>query len=122
MSESESNEEDHDMEDVDEGVSHKPFKDSKPSSEFGGSEEEGSNSSNSSDFIVEDDNVVELPAQFSMESHQDLSHQFKKIFQLFVHVAVQTPKRRESFMKSRLAGGQLPVVDLILNNCISLAR
>ncbi len=121
MSESESNEED-DMEGVDEGVSHKPFKGSKPSSEFGGSEDEGSNSSNSSDFIVEDDNVVELPVQFSMESHQDLSHQFKKIFQFFVHVAVQTPKRRESFMKSRLAGGQSSVVELIFNNCITSAR
>jgi hypothetical protein len=80
-----------------------PFKGAKPSSELNGSEDEILDSGDSSDFIVEDDNVFQLPAQFSMESHQDLSHQFKQIFQFFVHIAVQPPKRRSSFMKKKLA-------------------
>jgi len=39
-----------------------------------------------------------------METHQDLSHQFKKIFEFFVHIAVRPPKRRSSFMKKKLTG------------------
>ena len=81
----------------------KPFRGSKPSSErIGESDDEEIDSGNSSDFIVEDDNVVDLPPQFSMETHQDLSHQFKKIFQFFVHVAVHPPDKRANFMQSQL--------------------
>ncbi|KAF9264667.1 hypothetical protein L218DRAFT_925102 [Marasmius fiardii PR-910] len=56
------------------------------------------------DFIVEDDGdaSAELPLEFSMESHQDLSHQFKKIFQLFVHVATRQPSDRHDFMLNTL--------------------
>lgn len=118
MSDADSNEED---EDIDyEGEPYEPFKGSKPAFKSGVSEDEDGDededSPNSSDFIVEDDNVFALPAQFSMETHQDLSCQFKKIFQFFVHVAVQTPKYRKSFMKSKLAGGQSSVFELHCNN------
>ncbi|KAH9951251.1 hypothetical protein B0H21DRAFT_271900 [Amylocystis lapponica] len=51
-------------------------------------------------FIIEDDDaVVELPPEFSMESHQDLIHHFKIICQLFVHLAVQKPVNRPSAIK-----------------------
>jgi len=90
----------------DEDESSKPFKGSKLSNLADTENHSGdeSNSSNSSDFIVEDDNVFQLPTHFSMETHQDLSHQFKKVFQFFVHVAVQASGCRESFMKDKLAG------------------
>jgi hypothetical protein len=89
---------------VDREVTSTPFKGAKVSSEANSSAAEETGSSESSDFIVDDDNVFELPAQFSMETHQDLSHQFKKIFQFFVHIAVRSPKRRSSFMKKKLIG------------------
>ena len=60
-------------------------------------EEEGENS-----WIVEDDGpegVPELPVAFNMSSHQDLSHHFKIICQLFVHLAVRSPSQRVSFMQ-----------------------
>lgn len=53
-------------------------------------------------FIVEDDNTVELPAAFSMSTHQDLKHHFKIICQLFVHLAVQHPGDRRSFMEDSM--------------------
>ncbi|KAG8877255.1 hypothetical protein FRB97_003556 [Tulasnella sp. 331] len=57
-------------------------------------------------FIVEDDEdlAIELPAQYSRQSHQDLSIHFKVVCQLFVHLAVEEPDDRESFM--RKAGGR----------------
>jgi len=87
----------------------KPFKGSKDStaSEPGDvTDSQESESSDSSDFIVEDANSVQLPAEFSMETHQDLSHQFKKIFQFFVHVAVQPPESRASFMETQIRAEQ----------------
>lgn len=87
-----------------------PFKGAKPSSEMNGLTADETGSSESSDFIVEDDNVFQLPAQFSMETHQELSHQFKKIFQFFVHIAVRPPKRRSSFMKKKLTGKLMMVL------------
>ncbi|KAH9484257.1 hypothetical protein JR316_0003737 [Psilocybe cubensis] len=69
-------------EEVEEEVdASQPLKGAKPSAEY----DEYSDGDNSqSSFIVEDEGTVELPAEFSMETHQDLSHQFKKIFQFFV--------------------------------------
>ena len=87
-----------------------PFKGARPSSEKNSLAAEETGSSESSDFIVEDDNVFQLPAEFSMETHQDLSHQFKKIFQFFVHIAVRPPKRRSSFMKKKLTGKLMVVL------------
>ncbi|KAG6879983.1 hypothetical protein C0992_008576 [Termitomyces sp. T32_za158] len=80
-----------------------PFKGAKPSSDFDSLFDEDSEV-NSSDFIVEDDNsvVANLPMEFSMESHEDLDHQFKKIFQFFVHIAVRPAKERHHFMKEQL--------------------
>ncbi|KAG5342770.1 hypothetical protein E4T56_gene19393 [Termitomyces sp. T112] len=80
-----------------------PFKGAKPSSDFDSLFDEDSEV-NSSDFIVEDDNsvIATLPMEFSMESHEDLDHQFKKIFQFFVHIAVRPAKERHYFMEDQL--------------------
>ncbi|KAF9533012.1 hypothetical protein CPB83DRAFT_758503 [Crepidotus variabilis] len=83
-------------------ASFKPFKGAKPSRLNDADEDDDDSSSGSSGFIVEDDDVVQLPAQFSMETHQDISHQFKKIFQFFVYVAVQPLKRRRAFMQNNI--------------------
>ncbi|KAI0928526.1 hypothetical protein AcW1_005745 [Taiwanofungus camphoratus] len=55
-------------------------------------------------FIVEDDNtaVVELPAEFSMGTYQDLIHHFKIICQLFVHLAVHNVEDRRAVMEQLL--------------------
>jgi len=66
-----------------------------------------SDSDDSSSFIVEDDNqavAAQLPSEFSMRSHDDLSNQFKVIFQLFVHVAVRTSVERHTFMSEQVNG------------------
>ena len=46
---------------------------------------------------MEDDSAaaVELPAEFSMNTYQDLLHHFKIICQLFVHMAVHDLEDRE---------------------------
>lgn len=84
----------------------KPFAGAKPSKGIASDEEveveeeeeeEGENS-----WIVDDDGpegVPELPVAFNMSSHQDLSHHFKIICQLFVHLAVRSPSQRVSFMQ-----------------------
>ncbi|KAJ6547605.1 hypothetical protein B0H19DRAFT_1166546 [Mycena capillaripes] len=65
---------------------------------------DGSESDRSSDFIVEDDGNDEarLPKEFSMDAHEGLSHQFKKIFQFMVHLAVRPQIEREEFMREML--------------------
>ena len=86
---------------------YKPFKGSKPSSSAecnSLANDEESDSDQDSQFIIEDDDEVELPAQFSMQTYGDLSYQFKKIFQLFVHVAVQSPGDRHAFMERQMQG------------------
>lgn len=58
------------------------------------------------DFIVEDDEhavlTTQLPIAFSMNTHQDLAHQFKIVCQLFVHIAVRSRSDRRPFMKKML--------------------
>ncbi|TCD71879.1 hypothetical protein EIP91_000011 [Steccherinum ochraceum] len=73
-----------------------PEDDSESGSENANEEEEEEDT-----FIVEDDNAVplELPAQFSMSTYQDLTHHFKVICQLFVHLAVQKREDRADFME-----------------------
>ncbi|KAL0071396.1 hypothetical protein AAF712_001253 [Marasmius tenuissimus] len=75
-----------------------PFRGAKPHVEIsdGSDDEEEDEDQNDDrmsedDFIVEDDGAptAELPTEFSMETHQDLSHQFKKVFQFFVHLATR---------------------------------
>ncbi|KAJ7801198.1 hypothetical protein B0H14DRAFT_2897045 [Mycena olivaceomarginata] len=58
----------------------------------------------SSQFIVEDDGsaAAPLPKEFSMVAHEGLSHQFKKIFQFMVHLAIRPQVEREKFMKDML--------------------
>ncbi|EAU88626.1 hypothetical protein CC1G_12018 [Coprinopsis cinerea okayama7 len=70
----------------------------------GGDGESDEGEDSESDWIVEDDPVAapRLPAMFSMETHQDLAHQFKKVFQLFVHVAVHPSKKRKKEMERLL--------------------
>jgi len=82
------------------------IKGAKPSSERDSLFDEDTDDSNSSDFIVEDEGVTPalLPTQFSMEAHQDLGHQFKKIFQFFVHIAVRPAKERHDFMEKQIRG------------------
>lgn len=68
-------------------------------------EEQGDEGEDS--WIVEDDGqegVPELPMAFNMSSHQDLSHHFKIICQLFVHLAVRSPSQRASFIRDIKAG------------------
>jgi len=66
--------------------------------------DEDSDHSESSGFIVEDEGTAPalLPTQFSMEAHQDLAHQFKKIFQFFVHIAVRPARERHEFMLQQI--------------------
>lgn len=90
----------------------KPFKGAKPQNDYGSLfGEESDDSDSSSNFIVEDDGVIPqpLPAQFSMETHQDLSHQFKRVFQFFVHIAVRPPLERREFMSRQMKGLVLPL-------------
>ncbi|KAJ3896458.1 hypothetical protein GG344DRAFT_36628 [Lentinula edodes] len=95
--------EDEDEEEKEEEEEEAPFRGAMPGSDknslFDGSESDGSGS-----FIVEDDGagLAALPVEFSMESHQDLSHNFKKIFQFFVHIAVHPPIERHEFMEMQM--------------------
>jgi len=79
-----------------------PFRGSKPSTDLNSlSNDERSDSDQSSQFIIQDDDEVQLPPQFSMQTYGDLSYQFKKIFQLFVHVSIQSPEDRFAFMEQQ---------------------
>ncbi|KAJ8489704.1 hypothetical protein ONZ51_g2761 [Trametes cubensis] len=70
-----------------------PFADARPNDESSEAEAEAEDDT----FIVEDDSAaaVELPAEFSMNTYQDLLHHFKIICQLFVHMAVHDLEDRE---------------------------
>jgi hypothetical protein len=85
---------------------HNLIKGAKPSSDRDSLFDEDPDESDSSGFIVEDDGDTPalLPTQFSMEAHQDLSYQFKKIFQFFVHIAVRPAKERHEFMDKQMRG------------------
>ena len=84
-------------EDEDEVV---PFADARPNTHEDGEDDEGDECDAADDdtFIVEDDNAVapELPAEFSMNTYQDLLHHFKIICQLFVHISVHPLEDRET--------------------------
>lgn len=60
------------------------------------------------DFIVDDDAhgvpPAQLPLAFSLSTHQDLTHHFKVVCQLFVHVAVQPLADRRPFLERALKG------------------
>ncbi|EIN07339.1 hypothetical protein PUNSTDRAFT_89577 [Punctularia strigosozonata HHB-11173 SS5] len=86
----------------------RPFKGAKPHQEGQSSEDESEGGDEEEEeedtgFVVEDDPnqaATALPVMFSMDTHQDLSHHFKIICQLFVHLAVQPPKKRKDFMEA----------------------
>lgn len=84
----------------------KPIKGSKPSEDYGDDEDDASSTDSESNFIVEDDSgpTILLPPEFSMETHENIAHQFKKIFQFFVHVAVQLPEARDKYMEGKIRG------------------
>lgn len=108
MSSSESNDE-LDNDESSEDEHSKPFKGSRPESSEAGSlfSEDEDGSDDSSNFIVEDEDqtvTAQLPSEFSMQSHDDLSHQFKIIFQFFVHVAVRPATDRPAFMEDQMKG------------------
>ncbi|KIY43443.1 hypothetical protein FISHEDRAFT_53228 [Fistulina hepatica ATCC 64428] len=97
-------------EDQDEELYVSPFKGARPGTiadedlsdvsdhSAGKDDEEGS------DFIVEDNGagLEQLPIHFSMDSHQDLAHQFKKVFQFFCHIAVQPASARHGYMARQM--------------------
>ncbi|KAG7452498.1 uncharacterized protein BT62DRAFT_998533 [Guyanagaster necrorhizus] len=87
------------QEDESENDGDTPFKDAQPDSENDSLFDESEHSDKSSDFIVEDDGdgVALLPAEFRPQ--QDLAHQFKIVFQFFVHIAVHPAVERHKFMK-----------------------
>lgn len=90
----------------------RPFEGAKPSKVMGSDDdgsrdEEEEQEQEENEWIVEDDGpegVPELPVAFNMSSHQDLSHHFKIICQLFVHLAVRSPSQRFSFMRDIKTG------------------
>ncbi|KAG8896036.1 hypothetical protein FRB99_000215 [Tulasnella sp. 403] len=78
-----------------------PFKSARPDGDAL-SDVENEENDEDEEFIVHDSDDgagVELPAQFSRQSHQDDSMHFKVICQLFVHLALQPPEDREEFMR-----------------------
>ncbi|OCH94983.1 hypothetical protein OBBRIDRAFT_884303 [Obba rivulosa] len=92
-----------DSEDTDEPA---PFSHAKPHEKSSSNVSQSANDDGAADdsFIVEDDGAVapELPAEFSMNTHQDLMHHFKIICQLFLHLAVQKAGDREAAMAELL--------------------
>lgn len=85
----------------------RPFKGARPDRGKASGSSSGEESGDDN-FIVEDDErgglTTRLPVAFSMGTHQDLAHQFKIVFQLFVHMAVRPTAERRPFMKKMLEG------------------
>jgi hypothetical protein len=93
-----------DEEDEDDGVIPGAWPTHEVSSDA--SDEEQPEDEGLSGFIEQDSNqVIELPAEFSMNTYQDLMHHFKIICQLFVHLAVRPVNERRGFMQQSLKGG-----------------
>lgn len=103
----------------------KPFRGARPASSDPDSlfSEEDDHSDGSSSFIVEDDSQAaptQLPSEFSMRSHDDLSHQFKVIFQFFVHIAVRPTVNRHTFMEDQLKS--MALLRHVLLHCLASSR
>jgi hypothetical protein len=88
-----------------------PFKGAKPhhSGKSDASDDEtNSNEEDEDDFIVDDDAhgvpAAQLPLAFSLSTHQDLTHHFKIVCQLFVHMAVRPLADRRPFLEHALKG------------------
>jgi hypothetical protein len=104
----------------------RPFAGAKPSKDIGSDEDESRDEEEEEEnsWIVDDEGqgeVPELPVAFNMSSHQDLSHHFKIICQLLVHLAVRSPSQRVSFMRdvkngkhmNRLRGWTVPMYRVV---------
>ncbi|KAH7926318.1 hypothetical protein BV22DRAFT_1033035 [Leucogyrophana mollusca] len=91
-----------------EGSNVTPFDGARPhrSEDDSSSGSEEPQSQDEESFIVEDDEngpqATQLPVAYSMSTHQDLTHQFKIICQLFVHMAVRPKFERRTFMEQML--------------------
>lgn len=75
--------------------------------EWGEEEEEEDQYEDIDDFIIQDEGnvqVANLPAAFSMNTHQDLAHHFKIVCQYHVHLAVCGDRKKRKVSK-RLAEG-----------------
>jgi hypothetical protein len=97
---SSSEEEDKSEEDEDRGR-FTPFRGAKPHQGSDSEDDAEEEEEEEDDFVVADDpnqTAALLPVMFSMDTHQDLSHHFKIICQLFVHLAVQPTEKRKPFM------------------------
>lgn len=89
-----------------------PFAHARPPGNADDDEEEEVGDEDEDDtFIVEDDvsQAIELPAEFSMNSYQDLLHHFKIVCQLFVHMAVQDADERRDAATSLQQSERLSV-------------
>lgn len=66
---------------------------------------------------MEDDGVAipELPVAFSRRTHQDSSHDFKVVCQLFVHLAMMPMGERRSFMEQILKGESYLILKVLTN-------
>jgi Domain of unknown function (DUF4211) len=100
---------DEQTDDDDERIS--PFQDSQQddSNQDGGDDEVDDDDNDIDDFVVQDDGaaIPELPMAFSRHSHQDTSHDFKVVCQLFVHLAMIPMDERRTFIEEKLEGARL---------------
>ncbi|TBU50876.1 hypothetical protein BD309DRAFT_985491 [Dichomitus squalens] len=73
-----------------------PFAGAKPHDGSDHSHDEAAEEEEEDTFIVEDDSAqaIDLPAEFSMGTYQDLLHHFKIVCQMFVHIVVHDPEDR----------------------------
>ncbi|KAH9180669.1 hypothetical protein EDB89DRAFT_1920417 [Lactarius sanguifluus] len=87
--------------------SHEPFQGSQKDGHIGDPDaDDDDEDDDTDDFVVEDDGVAipELPVAFSRRTHQDSSHDFKVVCQLFVHLAMMPVDERRGFMEQILKG------------------
>ena len=73
-----------------------PFAGAKPHNGSDDSEQDAEEQEEDT-FIIEDDSAqaIDLPAEFSMGTYQDLLHHFKIVCQMFVHIVVHDAEDRE---------------------------
>jgi Domain of unknown function (DUF4211) len=86
-----------------------PFQDSQDDDSNEDGDNDGGDDDDDDDFVVQDDGAAkpELPMAFSLHSHQDMSHDFKVVCQLFVHLAMMPMDERRSFMEEKLKSAGL---------------
>ena len=84
-----------------------PFSHARPDDGRADQDDDGDEEGEEEGFIVEDgDQAVELPAEFSMNTYQDLLHHFKIVCQLFVHMAVHDADERGEAATKLQSSGQ----------------